>query len=113
MSTDSSFTSLDATSDPAGNGKATTEEIRVASQSPPSAAIHGDRSHLATVDHPTRYEPSTVATRQSLSDRAKVTITIDPDMILAAEDQARSMGVPFKEWCQQILNDALRTYLGI
>jgi uncharacterized protein (DUF4415 family) len=45
-------------------------------------------------------------------DKTQVTINIDPDIVLACEDQARSMGVTLQAWYQQTINDALRSYIG-
>jgi hypothetical protein len=61
---------------------------------------------------PTKYEPTPFSGPGSLADRARVTITLDTDILMAAEDQAKSCDQSFQEWCQANLNDALRSYLG-
>lgn len=77
-----------------------------AHQSGPSSIIHADRA-------PTRYQAPDPQLRHTLESSRTVTFTIDEDMILAAQDQARSMGMGFNEWCQTALNDSLRIYLGV
>jgi hypothetical protein len=89
-----------------------TPELQVAEQSAPSAAIHAGRTPI-TIDHPQRYQQPDGHLRQSLNQSRHVSFVIDEDMILAAQDQARSMCISWDAWCQQVLNDALRTYLGV
>ena len=74
-----------------------------AEQSVPSAAIHSPG---------TRSQPSS-RPAITLRDRCMVTIQIDSDILLAAEDQAGSQGLSFQEWAQQTFNDSLRAYLGV
>lgn len=42
-----------------------------------------------------------------------VSFRLDSDIRLACEDQAASQGIPFEQWLQQTVNDALRMTLGI
>lgn len=43
----------------------------------------------------------------------RVQFTLDSDIRLACEDQAQAQGIPFGEWLQQTVNDALRAQLGM
>lgn len=71
-------------------------------------------SHTATpltsTPRPSHQQASLVAEHR---DNVIVTFRLNPDMVGACEDQARSQGIPFAEWLQQTANDALRAYLGI
>lgn len=50
---------------------------------------------------------------QSHLDSTHITFLVDPDILLACEDQARSQRIPLQEWFQQTINDSLRGMLGI
>lgn len=50
---------------------------------------------------------------QSHLDSTRITFLVDPDILLACEDQARSQRIPLQEWFQQTINDSLRGMLGI
>lgn len=69
-----------------------------------------------TATHPAAAPSSQSATpplRLANLNNTRVTVTIDPDILLACEDQAKSQMKPLQEWFQESINYSLRAYLGL
>lgn len=49
----------------------------------------------------------------TLGRQATVTFRLDPDMLGACEDQAQNMGISLAVWMESMLNEALKSYLGV
>ena len=63
-----------------------------------------------------RTQPATPATPAMPAPRSvgqRYSFILDPDLALAAEDAAISMGMKLPEYLQQVTNDAMRAYLGV
>lgn len=86
-------------------------DISPALQSEPSASIHSGR-HPIAIPTPTRYTATPPSGPGSLVDRSRITVALDTEILMAAEDQAEACGQTLAEWCQVNVNDALRGYLG-
>ena len=56
-------------------------------------------------------KPAAMPAPRSVGQR--YSFVLDPDLALAAEDAAISMGMKLPEYLQQVTNDAMRAYLGV
>lgn len=60
---------------------------------------------------PTPRLPASSVTLAGLD--CRVTFTLNRDLVLAVEDQARNMGKPLNEYLQEMLNESVACYLGL